>query len=102
LSEDGTTLQWADMDFEAYFTILGCWNLANECVLKLSVIRPLVSNSWDATIPYLEYGIETSKPVPYPNPLMISQWKSYWFSKTLEVFIPQQSTSSAFDFTVLQ
>lgn len=93
---------WNPLTFWDYFSELWCQNLWTQCVLKASVIRPLVSNSWNAVIPYLEYRLETSKPIPYPNPLLTSKWKTYQFSKTLEVFIPQQATSSAFDFTVLQ
>ncbi len=93
---------WIPLRFRNYFEELWCQNTTTQCVLKAAIIRPLKSDSGDAIIPYLEYRFETSKSVPYPNPLVISKWKSYQFSKTLEVFIPQQATSSAFDFTVLQ
>lgn len=102
LSENGTTLTGVNRTFRQYFSDLWCSDASTQCVLRASIIRPLISDSWDALIPYLEYRLETSKPIPYPNPLVTSQGKSFWFSKTLEVFIPQEATSSAFDFTVLQ
>ena len=102
LTRNGTTLTGNSRTFRQFFWDLWCANASTDCVLKLSVIRPLVSNSWNASIPYLQYRITSSKAIPYPNPLMTSLGKSFWFSKSLEVFIPQQATSSAFDFTVLQ
>jgi len=102
LLDDGVTLTGNSRNFRQYYNDLGCSNVSTRCVMKISIIRPLISNSWNAIIPYLEYRIETSDAIPLPNPLMTSQWKSFWFSKNLEVFIPQRATSSAFDFTVLQ
>lgn len=102
LNRNGTPLTWLDRTFRQFFWDLWCVNAGTDCVLKLSIIRPLISNSWNAPIPYLQYRITSSKPLPYPNPLMSSVGKSFWFSKTLKAFIPQQATSSAFDFTVLQ
>lgn len=102
LLEDGVTLAGDPRTFREYYNDLGCSGTSARCVMKISVIGPLISNSWDAIIPYLEYRIESSDSIPLPNPLMTSQGKSFWFTKNLEVFIPQRFTSSAFDFTVLQ
>lgn len=101
-NQTGTPLSGSDETFSDYFRdVLDCDAVANDCTLKISVINPLLTSS-NSIIPYLEYSIETSNPIPYPNPLMVSEGKSYGFTKSLEVFIPQQATSSAFDFTVLQ
>ena len=80
-----------------------CNDVNNDCVLKISVINPLISsNIWSNSIPYLEYQIHTDTVIPLAQSYVVSQWKSFWFTKTLEVSVQQQSTSSAFDFTVLQ
>jgi len=95
-------LTGSDEVFSDYFRdVLDCDNPANTCTLKISVINPLISSN-NSLVPYLEYSIQTSDPIPYPNPMMTSKGNSFGFSKTLEVFIPQEVTSSAFDFTVLQ
>ncbi len=77
-----------------------CWSW-NACTLKISVIKPLVSPS-GGVYPFLEYRLVSSDLLPYPNTLIQSRWKSYGFTKSLDVYVPQQTTSSAFDFTVLQ
>jgi len=94
---DGTRTRFRDF----YRNILNCDDIANDCILRISVINPLVTST-NSTIPYLEYQINASRAIPYQNPVVSSQGKSFGFSKTLEVFIPQKATSSAFDFTVLQ
>lgn len=101
LDRDGETLTWSVVTFRDYYSDIWCQNTGFECILKISLIRPLISNSW-VSVPFLEYRISTSDDIPFQNPTVLSQWKSYWFTKTLEVFIPQEVTSSAFDFTVLQ
>jgi len=85
--------------FSDFYTA-NCWAW-NQCALKLSVINPLESPSW-WVLPFLEYRLVSSDAIPYPNTQIRSEWKSYGFTKILDVYIPQQSTNSAFDFTVLQ
>ena len=81
------------------------------CVLKLSVINLLRLNDNDWTIydwtivPYLEWKIDstnTGKNIPLRYSIIKTSGKSYWFMKNLEVRVPQQTISEAFDFTVFQ
>lgn len=74
----------------------------SECVLKISLIREIVSASSNSKLPYLEYKIQTNRAIPIQSSILSSQWKSYWFSKNLEIQIPQLTTNSAFDFTLFQ
>jgi len=75
--------------------------ISSECVLKISLVNPIISPD-NSLYPYLEYRISTSDSIPLSHSYITSDGKSYGFTKKLEVAIPQQSTSSAFDFTVLQ
>lgn len=78
-----------------------CW-VGDECVLKLSVVKPLILS--DGTeIPYLEYKINTNgNAIPFQESYISTKGKSFGFQKSLNVALPHSSTSSAFDFTVLQ
>ncbi len=78
-----------------------CSSSTNECILKISIINPLISNSL-GNIPYIEYQILTNTAIPLPRAYVTTQGLSYGFTKTLEVDIPIRQTNSAFDFTVLQ
>jgi len=104
LQEDGESLRGTGATFRNHYWDLWCDSSAvTDCTLRLSLIRPIFNNtSSRSQIPYLEYQINASQAIPYQNPVVSSRGKSFGFSKTLEVFIPQQATSSAFDFTVLQ
>ena len=75
---------------------------ASDCVLKISIINELKASSHNIIFPYLEYKIETNKPIPLRYSRIIADWKSYGFQKELEVRVPQQTTNQAFDFTVFQ
>ncbi len=79
-----------------------CTNSNNECVLKISIINPLVSDTNNTIVPYLEYKIHTDTPIPLRFAQIESKGKSFGFAKTLKVAIPQQTTNSAFDFTIFQ
>lgn len=102
---EGITLDGTDRSFQWFYNNNSseCDDVNNECVLKISIINPLISdNLWSSTIPYLEYQIHTDTVIPLSQSYVTSEGKSYGFTKKLELVIPQQSTSSAFDFTVLQ
>jgi hypothetical protein len=92
--------------FVSFYTNASQWACnvtSNECVLKISIINPLISdNLGSSTIPYLEYQIHTDTVIPLSQSYVTSEGKSFGFTKKLELVVPQQSTSSAFDFTVLQ
>lgn len=100
VAKNWVKLDWDEEDFNIFYDSQ-CRG-SNECVLKISIINPLVSNSNNTTIPYLEYRITTSADIPLPETYISSRWKSYWFSKWLEVVVPRQTTNAAFDFTVFQ
>jgi hypothetical protein len=95
-------LSWSDETFSSFYR-RECDDIGEGCVLKISVIRPLEEDS-NTSIPYLEYqiSIDSALSIPLSHSYISVVWKSYWFSKKLEVSVPQQATSSAFDFTVLQ
>jgi hypothetical protein len=97
----GTLLDGTTEDFQGFYDTFCLWS--NECVLKISVINPLVSTLvWAPKIPYLEYRIDARPSIPLRAAVISTQWKSYGFSKEFKVLIPQTTTNSAFDFTVFQ
>jgi hypothetical protein len=99
--ESGTRLSWADQDFSSFYNSQ-CNGVSDECALKISIINPLVETNGNTVIPYLEYQLATTRVIPFTRPQIRSQGKSYGFTKTLELAAPLPTTSSAFDFTVLQ
>ncbi len=78
-----------------------CSGSTDECVLKVTLIRDLVSSD-DSILPYLEYQLRFSEPVPTRFARISSIGKSYGFSKKLELAVPQETTNAAFDFTIFQ
>lgn len=96
-----TSLSWSNETFEAFYSA-NCDSLSEECVLKISVINPLISDANNSSIPYLEYQISSNRVLPFQESYIRAGWKSYGFRKKLEVVLPHRTTSSAFDFTVLQ
>lgn len=81
-----------------YNNSCGIWQ---ECILKISVVQPLLKSGW-WIFPYLEYQINSNITLPFQESYIRAGWKSYGFRKKLEVVLPHRTTSSAFDFTVLQ
>lgn len=97
-SGDATDAPWTPFS-NFYSRECGAWN---ECVLRISIINPLIA-SWDNTfLPYLEYQLASSDDIPLAFAEIEVSWKSYGFTKRLLLDIPQRSTNAAFDFTVLQ
>ena len=85
-------------DFKTFYNTNCGWS----CILKMSVINELKVTG-NKSIPYLEYQIDFNwNDVPLRFSRIKADWKSYWFQKSLEVRVPQQTTNQAFDFTVFQ
>ncbi len=103
-------VEWVDLDwntnnFKDYYDS-NCW-VWNECILKMSVINKLELNSKNTPVPYLEWKIDLSwlsvwKTIPLRYTQLDTAWKAYWFKKTIDLSIPQQTVNEAFDFTVFQ
>lgn len=96
-------LDWSPEIFNQAYYNSNCWAWSS-CILKFSIINPLILSTWNKVVPYLEYQISWLWgwfPDKYAK--IISSWKSYWFQKSLEIKIPQQlTTNQALDFTVFQ
>jgi hypothetical protein len=76
--------------------------VSENCILKLSVVNKLETIA-GTSVPYIEWYIDFgSKKVPLRNARIETQGKTYGFRKDLEVSVPQQTISEAFDFTVFQ
>lgn len=95
------TLSWSELDMQNFYDAYNCefsW-----CILKLSIVNELSSND-NRKIPYLEYKIVFPGWTNIANyySKISSYWKSTWYRKDLKLYIPQQTTIEAFDFTVFQ
>jgi hypothetical protein len=97
---------WLDLDW-SWFTFTNAYtNKLNNCSwswcsLKLSIINQLITTTW-IPLPYLEYKIVFNVPVPQQYVDITTEWKSYWFKKTINTKYRVDTTSEAFDFTVFQ
>lgn len=99
-TENGVRLDGTEQTFGTFYNA-NCRG-ANECVLKVSVIHPLILSSNGTSIPYLEYRIDTSASIPLRYSYMDVTGQSQGFTKGFLIAIPQQTTNAAFDFTVFQ
>lgn len=110
LKLDNSYFEWVDLNWppsygiEQFYTnnCVGGWSW---CILKLSVVNKLETDSDNISIPYLEWKIDfgwINDEVPLRYAKISTIWKAYWYRKDLEVKIPQQTTNEAFDFTVFQ
>ena len=97
-NRDWLTLGWTWVTFWDFY--LNNCN-SNPCTLRLWVVNNLVLTN-GTQIPYLEYKIEFNTSVPLRYTRIESKWKSFWFSRDIEVRVPQQTINQAFDFTVFQ
>ena len=99
----GITLGWEERSFQWFYNNNSspCNNEDNECVLQLSLLRELRSDD-DTILPFLEYKIQTTWDIPTRFFHLESQGISFGFNKTLRVSVPQQTTNSAFNFTIFQ
>jgi hypothetical protein len=79
--------------------------LSDKCILKFSVINELKTTDIPSvSIPYLEWRLNSwwTNMLPLRYSIIESSWKSYGFSKSLQIKVPQETVSQAFDFTVFQ
>jgi hypothetical protein len=105
---DFNSKQWVDLNdnqssqeqiWNFYNTNCGVWSW---CILKLSVVNKLELDIGNVIIPYLEWKIRTDWDIPLRYSIIEAEWKSYWYKKTLDIKVSQETTSEAFDFTVFQ
>ncbi len=93
---------WFTLNTSAYNDPDKLNNCIDTCSLKLSIINELKTTDW-VQIPYLEYKIDFwSSSVPQQYVDIKTEWKSYWFKKTINTKYRVDTTSEAFDFTVFQ
>ncbi|NVP17867.1 hypothetical protein HUU51_04075 [Candidatus Gracilibacteria bacterium] len=87
--------------FGNFFTANNCDNVSNKCILKFSIVNNITSGG--TIIPFIEWRLNAGTniiPLRYSN--IESSGKSYGFTKSLEIKVPQETVSQAFDFTVFQ
>lgn len=97
-----TLLNWSAMNIWTFYSTY-CTG-TNKCILKFSVINDL-KTTWtpSVTIPYLEWRLTSwTNILPLRYSRIESSWKSLDFTKSLEVRVPQETVSEAFDFTIFQ
>lgn len=103
--ETGTRLNRSDVAFSSFYAS-DCSNTNQECIFKLTLVNDLLGKddgTWATRIfPYLEYQVFTSDPIPLQLPQVLSEGRSFDFTKRLEAAIPQDTTNTAFDFTIFQ
>lgn len=92
---DGSSESFRDF-YEDY-----CDEVTEECVLKISLIRDIISKN-NEELPFLEYQITSSEAIPTREVRVKSTGVSFGFQRQLEFSLPQQTTSTAFDFTIFQ
>ncbi len=100
------TNTWANSDFQTFYNNFGSNCMNYQCTLKLSMIRPYISDLWQE-FPFLEYQIDFSSVAPsvvIPSQYMVINSSSYihGYLRSREIRIPQITTSTATDFAVLQ
>lgn len=97
----GNTLQGTSSTFASFYS--SYCGTGQECTLKLSVINDLIlDNSNRTPTPYIEYQITWANNIPLRYTRIRSSGFSAGFKKDIDVKIPQQTVSEAFDFTVFQ
>ena len=98
------TNTWANSDFQTFYDTYKSNCINYQCTLKLSMIRPFISLTWQE-FPFLEYQIDfDSAAITVPSQYMVINSSSYIYGylRSREVRIPQITTSTATDFAVLQ
>jgi hypothetical protein len=96
----GLDLAWLEHGFKSFYNT-NCWAW-NSCILKLSVINKLELTTSSTPIPYLEWKADFWSKVPTRTADVTVSWKSYWFRKDINVWVPQKTLIDSFDFTVFQ
>lgn len=97
----GTKLDGVSDEIFRDFYTSNCSGVWDECVLKILLIRDIFSTD-NRELPFLEYQIRTTANIPTRFSHIGSFGQSSWFGKRLESSIPQETTNSAFDFTIFQ
>lgn len=98
------TIEWISKTLNVFYNDL--WSYCNwyKCTLKLSIINPLISTTWEE-IPFLEYKISfnwTNPATPLQYAIINADGYSYWYKRSIRKEIRQLTTAEAFDFTVFQ
>lgn len=98
------TIEWSSSNLGNFYTSL--WPDCNwyKCTLKLSIINPLVSTSWE-NIPFLEYKISfnwSNPTTPLQYAIINADWYANWYKRSVKKEVRQLTTAEAFDFTVFQ
>ncbi|MDD3793451.1 MAG: hypothetical protein PHI37_01445 [Candidatus Gracilibacteria bacterium] len=73
---------------------------SNKCILKFSVINDL-KNNFGSILPYLERKVTTNN-IPLRYSIIQASGKSNGFTNYLQIKVPQETVSEAFDFTIFQ
>lgn len=106
---NGITNSWTSSTFENFYTdsTIGvgpggdkCYPY--QCTLKLSMIRPFLTQGWQS-FPFLEYKIDFWA-VYIPSQYMVIDSSAYinWYLRSRQARIQQITTSTAADFAILQ
>lgn len=101
------SLMWkkvSDSSNVTFWTFYTANCLSDKCILKFSVINELkTTDTPSISIPYLEWKLNSwTNILPLRYSIIESSWKSFWFTKSLNIRVPQETVSQAFDFTVFQ
>lgn len=96
-------LNWSSNTFQTFSDNLLCDNADKKCILKLSVVTPLLLSSWKFA-PYLEYKIviTDNKTIPLQYAKIESDGYSFGFKKHIRRDVGQITSNEALDFTVFQ
>jgi hypothetical protein len=107
-SKNGITNAWSILSFNDFYTtdLWANWSKCNNynCILKLSLIRPVLLEGYEwRTVPFLEYKITwLNKPVPAQYMILESNTYAAGYRRTKTLKLPQNTSSTALDFAVLQ
>ncbi len=99
---------WTNFQFSDFVTsTIWLWSSGGKCtnyncILKLSLIRPVILND-GRTVPFLEYKITwLNKQIPAQYMILESHTYAAGYRRTKTLKLPQNTTSTALDFAVLQ
>ncbi|MDD3145088.1 MAG: hypothetical protein PHV23_03160 [Candidatus Gracilibacteria bacterium] len=85
----------------AFFTSNNC-DTTEKCILKFSIVNDLKTTG-GISFPYLEWKLTSGiNKLPLRYSTIESEGKSTGFVKKIQVRVPQETVSEAFDFTVFQ
>lgn len=92
-------LNWNNNTFANFYSAnsANCWT--NNCRIKLFLLNKLFSTNGQE-IPYLEYQIVSTYPIPSQYTYIKADGYSYWYKKSIILRKQQSTTSEYFNFTV--